>query len=177
MNSKALLHVDDEEREVSLVYPEDADERTGKLSVFSDVAPRSWATERAMPSAGGCRIAPATSGSAGAVPARSGGPLPPVGASRRHQAAKASALGAGLRLWLAGEKAHLRTINFIASSAYPLSDRDQFDLKSASICRRTGLAHKLHRRTRPPPAPQCTALAWRGGCRGKPRSSWCSARR
>jgi len=37
MNSKALLHVDDEEREVSLVYPEDADERTGKLSVFSDI--------------------------------------------------------------------------------------------------------------------------------------------
>ena len=35
--SKALLHVDDEEREVSLVYPEDTDERTGKLSVFSDI--------------------------------------------------------------------------------------------------------------------------------------------
>ena len=29
--------MDDEEREVSLVYPEDADERTGKLSVFSDI--------------------------------------------------------------------------------------------------------------------------------------------
>ncbi|UCU97971.1 bifunctional GNAT family N-acetyltransferase/nucleoside diphosphate kinase regulator [Acidovorax radicis] len=37
MNSKALLHVDDEEREVALVYPEDADERAGKLSVFSDI--------------------------------------------------------------------------------------------------------------------------------------------
>ena len=37
MNSKALLHVDDEEREVALVYPEDADERAGKLSVFSDL--------------------------------------------------------------------------------------------------------------------------------------------
>ncbi|MNW00983.1 Regulator of nucleoside diphosphate kinase [compost metagenome] len=37
MNSKALLHVDDEVREVALVYPEDADERAGKLSVFSDI--------------------------------------------------------------------------------------------------------------------------------------------
>ncbi|RYF50980.1 MAG: GNAT family N-acetyltransferase, partial [Comamonadaceae bacterium] len=37
MNSKALLHVNDEEREVSLVYPDDADDRAGKLSVFSDI--------------------------------------------------------------------------------------------------------------------------------------------
>ena len=35
--SKALLHVADAEREVALVYPEDADERAGKLSVFSDI--------------------------------------------------------------------------------------------------------------------------------------------
>ena len=37
MNSKALLQVDDEEVEVSLVYPEDADDRAGKLSVYSDI--------------------------------------------------------------------------------------------------------------------------------------------
>lgn len=37
MNSRVLLHVDDEEKEVALVYPEDADERAGKLSVLSDV--------------------------------------------------------------------------------------------------------------------------------------------
>ena len=37
MNSKALLQVDDEEREVALVYPEDADERAGKLSVCSGI--------------------------------------------------------------------------------------------------------------------------------------------
>jgi regulator of nucleoside diphosphate kinase len=36
MNSKALLHVDGEERELALVYPEDADS-AGKLSVFSDL--------------------------------------------------------------------------------------------------------------------------------------------
>ena len=35
MNSKALLQVDDEEVEVALVYPEDADDRAGKLSVSS----------------------------------------------------------------------------------------------------------------------------------------------
>jgi len=37
MNSRILLHMDDEEREVALVYPQDADERSGKLSVLSDV--------------------------------------------------------------------------------------------------------------------------------------------
>jgi regulator of nucleoside diphosphate kinase len=35
MNSKALLQVDDEEMEVALVYPEDADDSAGKLSVSS----------------------------------------------------------------------------------------------------------------------------------------------
>lgn len=37
MNSRVVLHLDDEETEVSLVYPQDADERSGKLSVLSDV--------------------------------------------------------------------------------------------------------------------------------------------
>ena len=37
MNSKALLQVDDEEVEVTLVYPEDADDRAGKLSVSSGI--------------------------------------------------------------------------------------------------------------------------------------------
>ena len=37
MNSKALLQVDDEEREVALVYPEDADDSAGKLSVSSGI--------------------------------------------------------------------------------------------------------------------------------------------
>ncbi len=37
MNSRVVLKVDDEEKEVALVYPEDADERSGKLSVLSDV--------------------------------------------------------------------------------------------------------------------------------------------
>lgn len=37
MNSRALLQVDDEEREVALVYPEDADDRAGKLSVCSGI--------------------------------------------------------------------------------------------------------------------------------------------
>ncbi|WP_034386585.1 bifunctional GNAT family N-acetyltransferase/nucleoside diphosphate kinase regulator [Comamonas composti] len=37
MNSKALLQVDDEALEVALVYPEDADDGAGKLSVFSDI--------------------------------------------------------------------------------------------------------------------------------------------
>jgi regulator of nucleoside diphosphate kinase len=37
MNSRVVLQLDDEEREVSLVYPQDADERAGKLSVLSDV--------------------------------------------------------------------------------------------------------------------------------------------
>lgn len=37
MNSKVLLHLDDEAMEVALVYPRDADERAGKLSVLSDV--------------------------------------------------------------------------------------------------------------------------------------------
>ncbi|MBI4047092.1 MAG: GNAT family N-acetyltransferase [Devosia nanyangense] len=37
MNSRVALQLDDEEKEVALVYPEDADERSGKLSVLSDV--------------------------------------------------------------------------------------------------------------------------------------------
>jgi regulator of nucleoside diphosphate kinase len=37
MNSRAVLQVDDEEVEVALVYPEDADDRAGKLSVFSGI--------------------------------------------------------------------------------------------------------------------------------------------
>ena len=37
MNSRVVLQLDDEQKEVALVYPEDADERSGKLSVLSDV--------------------------------------------------------------------------------------------------------------------------------------------
>ncbi|MBU2249489.1 MAG: GNAT family N-acetyltransferase [Gammaproteobacteria bacterium] len=37
MNSKALLRLDEEEIEVALVYPEDADTSTGKHSVCSDI--------------------------------------------------------------------------------------------------------------------------------------------
>lgn len=37
MNSRVLLHLDDEAMEVALVYPQDADKRAGKLSVLSDV--------------------------------------------------------------------------------------------------------------------------------------------
>ncbi|QHE85062.1 bifunctional GNAT family N-acetyltransferase/nucleoside diphosphate kinase regulator [Hydrogenophaga sp. BPS33] len=37
MNSRAVLQLDDEEREVALVYPQDADGSEDKLSVFSDV--------------------------------------------------------------------------------------------------------------------------------------------
>ncbi|MDD3786775.1 MAG: GNAT family N-acetyltransferase [Hydrogenophaga sp.] len=37
MNTRALVQLDDDEMEVSLVYPEDADDRAGKLSVFSDI--------------------------------------------------------------------------------------------------------------------------------------------
>jgi regulator of nucleoside diphosphate kinase len=37
MNSRALLQMDDEAVEVALVYPQDADDRAGKLSVCSDV--------------------------------------------------------------------------------------------------------------------------------------------
>ena len=37
MNSRALLQLDDEEIEVALVYPEDADSSTGKHSVCSDI--------------------------------------------------------------------------------------------------------------------------------------------
>ncbi len=37
MNSRALLKVDDEEVEVALVYPEDADDRAGRLSIFSGI--------------------------------------------------------------------------------------------------------------------------------------------
>lgn len=37
MNSRVVLHLDDDTREVALVYPQDADERAGKLSVLSDV--------------------------------------------------------------------------------------------------------------------------------------------
>lgn len=37
MNSKALVQLDDEEMEVALVYPEEADDSAGKLSVCSDM--------------------------------------------------------------------------------------------------------------------------------------------
>lgn len=37
MNARALLQLDDEEQEVALVYPEDADDRAGKLSVCSGI--------------------------------------------------------------------------------------------------------------------------------------------
>ncbi len=37
MNSRALLHLDDEEVEVALVYPEHADDGAGKLSVCSGI--------------------------------------------------------------------------------------------------------------------------------------------
>lgn len=37
MNSRALLQLDDEDIEVSLVYPEDADIRSMKLSIFSPI--------------------------------------------------------------------------------------------------------------------------------------------
>ncbi len=37
MNSKALLQLDDEDMEVSLVYPEDADLSAMKLSIFSPI--------------------------------------------------------------------------------------------------------------------------------------------
>jgi regulator of nucleoside diphosphate kinase len=37
MNSRAVLHLDDEKMEVDLVYPRDADGSAGKLSVCSDV--------------------------------------------------------------------------------------------------------------------------------------------
>ena len=37
MNSRAVVQLDDESVEVALVYPEDADDTTGKLSVCSDI--------------------------------------------------------------------------------------------------------------------------------------------
>lgn len=37
MNSRVVLQLDDEHKEVALVYPQDVDERSGKLSVLSDV--------------------------------------------------------------------------------------------------------------------------------------------
>ena len=37
MNSRALLHLDDEKVEVALVFPQDADDSAGKLSVYSDI--------------------------------------------------------------------------------------------------------------------------------------------
>lgn len=37
MNSRVRLHLDNEEKEVTLVYPRDADERSGTLSVLSDL--------------------------------------------------------------------------------------------------------------------------------------------
>ena len=37
MNSHALLRLDDEEMDVALVYPDDADESAGRLSVFSGI--------------------------------------------------------------------------------------------------------------------------------------------
>src|SRR5690606_18793621 len=37
MNSRVVLHLDDEKQEVALVYPQEADERDRKLSVLSDI--------------------------------------------------------------------------------------------------------------------------------------------
>lgn len=37
MNSRISMRLDDEEMEVTLAYPQDADERLGKLSIFSDI--------------------------------------------------------------------------------------------------------------------------------------------
>ncbi len=37
MNSRVVLQLDNERREVALVYPQDADERSGKLSVLSNI--------------------------------------------------------------------------------------------------------------------------------------------
>lgn len=37
MNSRLVLRLDDEKLDVSLVYPQDADQRSGKLSVLSDI--------------------------------------------------------------------------------------------------------------------------------------------
>nr|WP_309501915.1 GNAT family N-acetyltransferase [uncultured Roseovarius sp.] len=37
MNSKVVLQLDDEQKDVALVYPQDAEECSGKLSVLSDV--------------------------------------------------------------------------------------------------------------------------------------------
>ena len=37
MNSRVVLHLDDEKEEVALVYPRDADERDRKLSVLSEL--------------------------------------------------------------------------------------------------------------------------------------------
>jgi regulator of nucleoside diphosphate kinase len=37
MNSRVVLHLDDEKEEVALVYPQDADERDRKLSVLSEL--------------------------------------------------------------------------------------------------------------------------------------------
>ena len=37
MNSRIVLHLDDEKQEVALVYPQEADERDWKLSVLSDI--------------------------------------------------------------------------------------------------------------------------------------------
>lgn len=37
MNSRALLYIDDEEMEISLVFPEEADWRNNKLSVLSPI--------------------------------------------------------------------------------------------------------------------------------------------
>ncbi len=62
------------------------------------------------------------------------------------------------------------------------------DLRSAGFARLAGLSTRpLSRgygppqnRSRPPPLPpglECTARAWRVGCRGRPRWWWCSAHR
>ncbi|MBV2185018.1 MAG: GreA/GreB family elongation factor [Rhizobium sp.] len=37
MNSRVVLHLDDEKHEVALVYPQDADERDRRLSVLSEI--------------------------------------------------------------------------------------------------------------------------------------------
>lgn len=56
MNSKALLQLDDEEIEVALVYPEDADSCAGKYSVCSDIGAAILGYQEETPSTGGFPI-------------------------------------------------------------------------------------------------------------------------
>ncbi len=62
MNSKAVVQLDDEAMEVALVYPEDADDSAGKLSVFSDMGTAILGYKEGDTFAWRLRTAPATSG-------------------------------------------------------------------------------------------------------------------